>query len=917
MRHLFDRIVPFLAVCALFSGMLHADEWETQRAELLNRPRYFWNNDGGDLWHWDNTPVTIERAHARINWGVNVASKGITTYVYCPLCSAFCNQTNRTKAGDIVKPPKENRVDSVRKLHELGTDPLEIAQAYARKNKLEFFISLRMNDIHDVITSNGQLPVVFPDFKRKHPEYMAGSITVRPPAAPWSAVDYGEPEVRKRITECFREFCENYDADGIELDFTRDPSLFKSVAWGKNISAKEIKIMDRFMANLRAIAEETGKKRGRPILIALRIPNALDYCKAIGIDAEAWFAKKYADILVADNWMNYDFMENTFRRVRKYGVKCYAGVDNMAVRRVAPQQQQAIRFAMISDALTCGADGIYFFNWFNPDMVKNQMTQNISDLKGKSKIYYPNSASTDYLINRYLINGESFARRPILMSDMPFQLPPGQECRLEFNLIDDFKAELKPEVSVSLSATEAVNLKMTVNGTAVPLSGSRDKTASIPLNLLKTGKNVFVISYTPENSQKAVKHAVVLAGTHILAGKNQPPWRRFMRVDDLRSAEKIEDEAYVLTDSVSAPGCAASLMYPLADAGNQPFRATFEMKLDHTDNPLAAVFRIADKRFAEIISFTPKKINFLYAEKSIPFETDDDFHWYRVVMEKKHLVFYADGRERIRVPLVMKASAPEARLNEYVQVVRGMHDHSFVIGSISGKGKGVSRWKNIQIDKSGIGLTNFHLDIIYPEEPPRTVLPMADASPEWSFTLNTRNMNNLSGIDANSYGKDTMTAKDGALLLIHDSPEQGRSYQGIFLGGHPGLKMSGIFLAEWSCAVHRAGYPDNQAVFNLLMRPAAKDGTAPRENFVQISPAGIKTKLGSVKLNLKPGEFHTFRAALNPENGDFALWMDKKLIQQGNIPVGFGARQVISFGDLSGAVGGQALLKEIKITKVQ
>ena len=37
MRHLFDRIVPFLAVCALFSGMLHADEWETQRADHLER----------------------------------------------------------------------------------------------------------------------------------------------------------------------------------------------------------------------------------------------------------------------------------------------------------------------------------------------------------------------------------------------------------------------------------------------------------------------------------------------------------------------------------------------------------------------------------------------------------------------------------------------------------------------------------------------------------------------------------------------------------------------------------------------------------------------------------------------------------------------------------------------------------------
>ena len=122
----------------------------------------------------------------------------------------------------------------------------------------------------------------------------------------------------------------------------------------------------------------------------MRIPNALDYCKAIGIDAEAWFAKKYADILVADNWMNYDFMENTFRRVRKYGVKCYAGVDNMAVRRVAPQQQQAIRFAMISDALTCGADGIMIEVHNNPakalcDGAQSVTPNQFDDIMGRIK----------------------------------------------------------------------------------------------------------------------------------------------------------------------------------------------------------------------------------------------------------------------------------------------------------------------------------------------------------------------------------------------------------------------------------------------------------------------------------------------------------------------------------------------------
>lgn len=924
MNNTFRKLLCLCAVCGtVFAGTAAAgDSWEEQRSALLNRPRYLWNNDGGDLWHWNNSEVTPEQAYKRLNWGVDVAKKGITTYIYCPLCSAFCNQTNATRAGDRVSPPPTNRQDAVKLLTEQGTDSIQVAQKYARNNHLEFFVSLRMNDIHDVTWSNGLMPVVFPQFKKEHPEYLFGSFLNRPPAGPWSAVDYAQPEVRARMTGCFREICENYDVDGIELDFTRDPCLFKSVAWGKTAGETEWRIMDGFMRELREIAEQAGRKRNRPILLALRIPNALDYCKAVGIDAESWFARKYADILVADNWMNYDRMESTFGRIRQYGVWCYAAVDNMAVRRQTPAQQKAIRMAMIGDALSCGADGIYYFNWFNPELVQSQMTCSPEDLKGQSKLYYPNSASTDYLINRYLASGESYAKIPMVMPDMPYMLVPGKSCELVFNMTDDFSS---PEVRRSgvriktmATVTEPVKLELSVNGTPVPLkSRGKDSLAEIMPELLKKGKNVFSVSL-PDGSSSQVRHQTILAGDRILAGKIQPPWRRFMRVDDLRSAEKIEDGAYLLADRISAPGCGTSLLYPLADAGGHPLRVSFEMKLVDTDDPLAAVCRVADKRFVEIISFEPDRICFLHARKTLKFRTDDDFHWYRIRMTEKQLVFEADGKERIRVPLVRRADDPEARLPEYVQSVRGMHNHSLILGSISGQGKGATLWKNVKLDRSGVGLRDFSVSVEFPEEPPKTVLPFGESRISWDIGLDAAAGDfRIPGADANSYLRNNAKLRDGAFHLIHDSGETGAEYQGIFLGGHPKLKGSGILAVEWECAVEKEGFPAEQPVFNVYLKPAAADGKAYRETNILVGPAGIQTRLGKISGHFSDGQMHMFRAVLNPENGDFALWMDGKAVQQGKLPAGSAGAQIISFGDLSGGVGGQARLKSIRFAKIK
>ena len=52
------------------------------------------------------------------------------------------------------------------------------------------------------------------------------------PFARWSAVDYTHQEIRELAYRILEEACENYEVDGIELDFNREPYVFRSVALG-------------------------------------------------------------------------------------------------------------------------------------------------------------------------------------------------------------------------------------------------------------------------------------------------------------------------------------------------------------------------------------------------------------------------------------------------------------------------------------------------------------------------------------------------------------------------------------------------------------------------------------------------------------------------------------------------------------
>jgi hypothetical protein len=269
---------------------------------------------------------------------------------------------------------------------------------------------------------------------------------------------------------------------------------------------------------------------------------------------------------------------------------------------------------------------------------------------------------------------------------------------------------------------------------------------------------------------------------------------------------------------------------------------------------------------------------------------DNEFHKFRAAIdpESGEFVLVMDGN------IIQQGTLPKAKKAQKPMLA---------IGDCSG---GIAGQAALKYFKIGIA-----------SKPPETVVGLGEIPVQWAFEcLPVDGKIPMSGIDANSYRKDLLTADAQGIHMIHDDTDPAVKYQGIFIGGHPRLCGRGILIAEWEAAVQKAAADKNTAVFNVNMAPADSSGKAGYQTNFLLAPARITTKLGVVTMAFPAGEFHRFRMALNPENGDCSLWMDGKVLQQGKVrPVKTPGRQVIAFGDCSGAVAGQAVIRYFRIGK--
>ena len=268
----------------------------------------------------------------------------------------------------------------------LGEDPMKHVVEFAHASGKECFFNLRMNDCH----SSGrrwQGPVWWEPFRKRNLHllqskipleeleklylpWIRGESSIYPLQSvldrrgggdrdlqSWSALDYAQPEVRDYFVGLVRQACERYDIDGIDLDWLRAPFFFR---FGEE--RRKVPVMNDFVRRVAETVRASGRRRGRPIALAMRVPDSLERALEIGLDVATWIAEGWVDLLVAGNgltsapaplsaWIGLAAPRN----VPVYGCvsRSAPGLSDPAAFRGACHQRWAN-----------GATGIYFFNHY-------------------------------------------------------------------------------------------------------------------------------------------------------------------------------------------------------------------------------------------------------------------------------------------------------------------------------------------------------------------------------------------------------------------------------------------------------------------------------------------------------------------------------------------------------------------------
>ncbi|MCK4849738.1 MAG: hypothetical protein KAT11_00230 [Phycisphaerae bacterium] len=406
-----------------------------------------------------------------------------------------------------------NITANIKALSKAGQCPIQIITDFAHGNGMESWAHVRMNDCHDSFV-RGWLST----WKKQHPELLVDSRGVprnkdRHPLGLYvSALDFSHQEVRDRKLEIIEEICQRYDIDGFELDYIRHPVLFSRTMRGLPVTAEEVQIMTSFHQRIRQITDEAGARRGRPILLAVRVPDTLELSMNIGLDVQTWLKKDLVDILIAGGgYAPFTLPVEEFVKVaHQYSVPVYP-----CINRQAPQQEQEVSGGTITEGIRAvaanwyraGADGIYFWNLGTPfeyktgyDLIRTRQRcyvclDEVGDPKmliGKDKLF----CVDDWVLSYYT----HISSRPPL----PVTLQPGVSQRVPFVVGDDIEAAARSGLPAKLklwikfrgpARREALVFRL--NGkllTEGKFMGEHMLKYRLDASQIKTGKNIIEAS---------------------------------------------------------------------------------------------------------------------------------------------------------------------------------------------------------------------------------------------------------------------------------------------------------------------------------------------------------------------------------------------------------------------------------------
>lgn len=620
------------------------------RRELAHRPRrVIFNNDGCDcLYFPTNRPVTTAEFLAERT--SPLAGSQVDAIFYCTISSGFSFFTHNTRAGTVLdrEPNAYGIGDKTRNITRplivQGCDCLQANLDFARRQRMECFWSMRMNDTHDTEHRPDKPYLLFPPLKVEHPDWLVGEPVKRTPFGRWSSVDYARPEVRQLAFRYLEEVCQDYAVDGIELDYFRHLCYFKSVAQGGKATPAEREAMTQFMRRVRQMTETVGCARGRPILVAIRVPDSREFSADMGLDVERWLGEGLADMLITTCYFQFNPWKYTVDWARRHGVAVYAGLSESRVRdeeRFARNSIESYRGRALN-AWRAGVDGIYVFNYFDPRGPVFRQLGNPKELAAMDKLYFV--TVRDGRPSSYLVDGDKYLNVPILTPTHPAVITASGAMETTVFVGDDLQAAgQKPQVTCHLrmpSLAQPGQINVTLNGQ--PLGGGACRAGwldlPVPAAAVKVGENVLRVALGP-SAPLADDRWTIRYEADAMPAK---PWRRDQ--GSVRTTEKLSGGALRIADDGDQPGDYLYYRYPW---GADP-QGTTVVEARVRVRSGSSYLIVTNGQAHERLGLWPDRIE-LWDHKSVRYNMDTtaDFHVYRLVTKGRDLEVYVDGQRRL------------------------------------------------------------------------------------------------------------------------------------------------------------------------------------------------------------------------------------------------------------------------------
>ncbi|MCA9433837.1 MAG: hypothetical protein KC940_25170 [Candidatus Omnitrophica bacterium] len=343
--------------------------------------RFIYNSDGGNMFIYKEPPMSPEDVYSYVD---EVVGTSVTSFFVSPnygqpllfpsevtgMIGYNATEEQEEKIQEIG-PEKESSMErailNLRGLVSQGQDPFGVILDRAKDQKLETFISFRLNEIHNVQEPESLL---LTDFWREHPDWRVGEEgdevgelyqeiigpRVHPIVASWfwGALNFAIPEVREYALAQLQECAERYpQADGIEIDFQRFPIYFK-----QGEEKEHIGTMTDWLREVRKMIDKVSKERDRPLLLSARILAKPEQNLGIGLDPETWAKEGLLDFMVVSHYLRNDYTLpiDEFRKIVPEGYPLYASIE------VEPTREKFLEIAR--PLWEKHPDGIYLFNFF-------------------------------------------------------------------------------------------------------------------------------------------------------------------------------------------------------------------------------------------------------------------------------------------------------------------------------------------------------------------------------------------------------------------------------------------------------------------------------------------------------------------------------------------------------------------------